>query len=97
MRREYDYRQFIIEVDVEAQSRLPADERMASLPGFVAIVQVLSKGSCVPLMAPMKLGDVTGSAFPTQADALMSGCAAGQRLVDDLLAGDGAISGQEKR
>ncbi len=85
MRRNYDYRSFIVEVTVEADYQLSATRRAASTPGFVAIVRIVTKGTAVPLVAPLRLGSAAGKPFATEADALMGGYAAGQRVVDDLL------------
>jgi hypothetical protein len=85
MHRNYDYRNFIVEVTVEGDFRLPVTQRTTSTSGFVAVVRVVTKGTAVPLVAPLKLGNAAGTGFATEADALMSGYAAGQRLVDDLL------------
>jgi hypothetical protein len=85
MRRDYEYRGFIVEVVVEADFQLRATQRAVSTPVFIAVVRVVTKGSAVPIVAPLRLGNATGTAFATEADALMNGYAAGQRLVDDLL------------
>jgi hypothetical protein len=84
MRREYDYRGFLVEVMLEVECRLPTTQRGASTSGFLAVVRVLTKAA-VPLLAPLRLGNTDGVAFATEGDALMGGYAAGQRLVDDLL------------
>ncbi|QYD73761.1 hypothetical protein KZJ38_25225 [Paraburkholderia edwinii] len=84
MRREYDYRGFLVEVMLETEYRLPTAQRSASTSGFLAVVRVLTKAA-VPLLTPLRLGDTDGAAFATEGDALMGGYAAGQRLVDDLL------------
>jgi hypothetical protein len=89
MQRAYHYKNLVIEVTVEGDIQLPVTRRTASTRGFVAVVRVVSKGAGVPLFAPFRLGDPAGQAFATEAEALMGGYSAGQRLVDDLIGREG--------
>ncbi|CAM2155355.1 protein of unknown function [Pararobbsia alpina] len=37
-------------------------------------------------MPPLRLGDAGGKAFASQAEAMMAGCTAARRIIDDLFA-----------
>ncbi|MFC0398772.1 hypothetical protein [Paraburkholderia rhizosphaerae] len=83
MFRIYEYKGFAVSIAVEASVLIQRSVPGGS--GFLATVQVASKREAVPLTAPLHLAGRTGEAFHTEADALMGGYAAGQRLVEALL------------
>jgi hypothetical protein len=56
------------------------------LRGFVAVVQIRTVGATHPMVAPIRLAATNLQPFATQAEALMAGYSAGQRVVDDMLA-----------
>jgi hypothetical protein len=86
MFRRYEYKGFVVSIAVETNCRMPLHTRHTrSTQSFLAIVQVANKIAAVPLTAPLHLAGRTGEDFHTEADALMGGYAAGQRLVDEIL------------
>ncbi|MFM0501856.1 hypothetical protein [Paraburkholderia caffeinilytica] len=86
MKRIYEYRGVQITVELEP---VPTFKDGAVLPvseRFLAIVQVKTASAGVPLFAPLRLADDRSNYFSSQAEALMAGYSAGQRLVDDTAA-----------
>jgi len=83
MYRNYEYRDYVVNIVVEVLLRV--QDRIAREPSFTAVVQVTSKRASAPLTAPLRLEGRTGEAFHTEADAVMGGYTAGQVLIDRLL------------
>ncbi|GAB7522702.1 hypothetical protein [Paraburkholderia sp. 2C] len=83
MFRRYEYKGFVVSIAVETtcreQLRTPYTQR------FLATVQVANRSAAIPLTAPLHLAGRTGEDFRSEADALMGGYAAGQRLIDEIL------------
>jgi hypothetical protein len=86
MFRHYEYKGYVVSIGVETRVRL--QRRAPCLQNFTAVVQVAGGCTAMPLTPPLRLAGRTGVDFHTEADALMGGYAAGQRLVDDLLRAD---------
>ncbi|RKF33410.1 hypothetical protein BCY88_10145 [Paraburkholderia fungorum] len=83
MSRTYRYQGFDVEVAVE--SRLPLERQPPTREaGYVAIVRICKAGAAVAVFSPMRFGESHGKPFPSEADALMGGFSAAQRIVDDL-------------
>ncbi|GAB3626919.1 hypothetical protein PTE30175_03519 [Pandoraea terrae] len=85
MKRIYTYKGF--EVTVELEPVWEAAGRITVSPprGFVAVVDIRAAGATRPMVAPIRLMADSHRPFATDAEALMSGYSAGQRVVDDLL------------
>ncbi|NPT48006.1 hypothetical protein GNZ12_43330 [Paraburkholderia sp. 1N] len=84
MTQTFEYQGFTIVVDVEADFGW---ERIASLTqgtGFVSTVRILRAGTALALFSPLRFGDDGGRPFATEADALIGGYSAAQKIVDDL-------------
>jgi hypothetical protein len=83
MNRTYEYRGFTIEVSVESDFSFPPGAVRAKRKGFVAMVRIQA-GQSVVLSSPVRLGDMAGRLFSTEADALMGGYSAARKMVDDM-------------
>lgn len=83
MRHSYEYKGFQITVELEAVPEFKDRVVLATSGCFLAIVQVKTANAGIPLFAPVRLADDRSSYFATEAEALMAGYTAGQRLVDD--------------
>jgi hypothetical protein len=83
MFRRYEYKGFVVSIAVETNCREQLRRPYAQT--FLATVQVVNKIEAIPLTAPLHLAGRTGEDFRTEADALMGGYAAGQRLIDEIL------------
>ena len=81
MQRTYPYKGFEVTVDLEPLWE-PAGSAVPLRPsGFVAIVSIGVKASPTPAVSPIRLkGDQ--KLFGTEAEALMAGFSAGQRVID---------------
>ena len=53
--------------------------------GFIAVVNIKMAGMARPMVAPVRLTADNQQPFAKEADALMAGFSAGQRVVDDTL------------
>jgi len=84
MQRNYEYHGFEVEVSVETSHCATDNRRAASRVGYVCVVRIRRAGSPVSAFAPLRLAQVCGRPFSSEADALMSGFSAGCRLIDDL-------------
>ncbi|MPW05137.1 hypothetical protein GCT19_05655 [Paraburkholderia sp. CNPSo 3155] len=85
MQRTYPYKGFEITVELEPVWE-PSGRAVPSPPrGFVAIVSIGAKGLPTSLVSPTRLMKDTQKPFETEAAALMAGCSAGQRVIDDTL------------
>lgn len=85
MTRTYEYHGFTLVVDVESDFGRPQNAGAAGRPGFVAMVRIFQAGRAVALFSPLRFGDAGGRPFATEADALMGGYSAAQKIVDDLV------------
>ncbi|HEX7912879.1 MAG TPA: hypothetical protein VF534_32955 [Paraburkholderia sp.] len=89
MKRMYDYLGFEVEVSVEPNLTVADAGKSREAPGYVAVVTISKAGEPVSRFTPLRLGEVDGRPFRSEADALMSGFSAGRRLIDDLGRSDG--------
>ena len=85
MKRIYNYKGY--EVSVELEPVCEAIGGVTFLPprGFVAVVRIRMVGAVRPTVAPIRLTADSQHPFATEAEALMAGYSAGQRVVDDAL------------
>ncbi len=83
MRRVYEYKGFHITVELKPVPEFKDGVILATSERFLTVVQVKMANAGVPLFAPVRLADVRSNYFSTEAEALMAGHTAGQRLVDD--------------
>jgi hypothetical protein len=83
MKRKYVYRGFEVTVKLDPIWTAIEGVSLSSLRGFVAIVDIRKLNSTHPIVAPIRLTESSQRPFAMQGDALMAGCSAGQRLVDD--------------
>lgn len=84
MSRTYHYHGFDIEVAVETDLSWKARPSATTSMGFVAVVRICKAGASVAVFSPLRFGESRGKPFFSEADALMSGFSAGQRIIDDL-------------
>ncbi|MGF6978850.1 hypothetical protein QFZ94_007365 [Paraburkholderia sp. JPY465] len=85
MQRTYPYKGFEITVDLELVWESSGSAVLSPPTGFVAIVSIEGKGLPASLGSPIRLMKDTQKPFGTEATALMTGCSAGQRVIDDML------------
>lgn len=88
MNRIYAYKKgFEVEVDLEAVWETSGNITLQPLSriGFIAVVQIRRSGATRPMLAPIRLMADNQRPFATEADALMAGFSAGQRVIDDTL------------
>lgn len=85
MRRVYNYKGY--EVSVELEPVWEAAGGITLLPprGFVAVVHIRTAGAVRPTVAPIRLTADDQRPFKSEAEALMAGYSAAQRVVDDTL------------
>ncbi|MFL9935280.1 hypothetical protein P0D88_40720 [Paraburkholderia sp. RL18-103-BIB-C] len=81
MHREYGYKGFHIEVDTEPIGRLSNEKVVFMAAGYVAVVRISTDASPATIHS-LRFGRDDGSPFPTEAETLMSGYSAAQRLID---------------
>lgn len=84
MNHTYRYQGFAIEVGVETDFHSRSTIGRGASLGYVATVRILWPGLPVAVFSPLRFGDTRDRLFASEADALIGGCSAGQRLVDDL-------------
>ncbi|MCP2091305.1 UNVERIFIED_ORG: hypothetical protein J2Y81_007392 [Paraburkholderia sediminicola] len=80
MNRTYHHHGFDVEVAVETASSWQAGRSA----GYVAVVRICKAGAALAVFSPLRFGESQGKPFFSEADALMGGYSAGQRIVDDL-------------
>ncbi|KAE8761132.1 hypothetical protein FSO04_05285 [Paraburkholderia madseniana] len=86
MKRIYPYKGFEIAVELEPVWETAGTVTLLPPRGFVAVVHIRRLGASRPTVAPIRLTADNQRPFATEADALMTGYSAGQRVVDDKLA-----------
>jgi len=84
MIRTYSYREFEIEVAIEADFHWKARPGQRTEVRYVAIVRIAKAGASVAMSSPLRVGESQRKPFLRESDALMGGYSAGRRLVDDL-------------
>ncbi|SKD04817.1 hypothetical protein [Paraburkholderia hospita] len=85
MERIYKYKGFEIAVELEPVLETSGNVTLLQPRGFIAIVQIKMAGIDCPLVTPVRLMADRQQPFATEADALMAGFSAGQRVVDDTM------------
>jgi hypothetical protein len=83
MKKLYAYESFEISVAIEPVGKAWRGTVLSELQGFIAVVQIRVAGATRPMIAPIRLAADSRHPFATEAEALMAGYSAGQRLVDD--------------
>ena len=83
MKRVYQYKGFQIDVELEPVFTPGTGVKLNAPKGFLVVVQVKTATTGVPLFAPLRLTGDRANPFPTEAEALMAGFSAGQRMIDD--------------
>jgi hypothetical protein len=91
MNRTY-YHGFDVEVTVEADFSWQAGRSALSRVGYVAAVRICKAGASLAVFSPLRFGESQGKPFFSEADPLMFGCSAGQRIVDDLFTSQSGAS-----
>ncbi len=86
MNRNYEYRGYEISVSIETDFTLKPRSSHEGRITFVSIVRIAHTPSSIPVLSPLRLGDNDRTGFASEADALMAGCTAGKRIIDDLFA-----------
>ncbi|WP_087754108.1 hypothetical protein [Paraburkholderia caledonica] len=83
MKRIYEYKGFQIDVEPEPVWK-PGDGASLTGPeGYLAVVRISTQTASVPIFAPLRLTGERSKPFATEAEALMAGYSAGQRVIDD--------------
>jgi hypothetical protein len=85
MKREYAYKGFQVTVELESVWQTSGGATLMRPLGFVAIVNIRAAGATRAMVPPVRLSMDSQRPFPTEAEALMAGYSAGQRVVDDTL------------
>ncbi|WP_396328675.1 hypothetical protein [Burkholderia anthina] len=85
MNRIYTYKGFTITVDLEPVWEASGNVTLLPPRGFIAVVNIKMAGMVRPMVAPIRLTADNQQPFAKEADALMAGFSAGQRVVDDTL------------
>ncbi len=85
MTRTYEYHGYtlVVAVDSSFPRQLVSDNALR--PGYIATVRIFRAERAVAIFSPLRVGEVHGRPFATEADALMGGHSAAQRIIDDLL------------
>ena len=83
MKRIYEYKGFQIDVEPEPVWRPGDGIVLANLTGYLAVVRISTRTAGVPIFIPLRLTAERSNPFPTEAEALMAGYSAGQRVIDD--------------
>ncbi len=86
MKRIYTYKGFEVVVELEPVWESVGSVTLLPPRGFIAIVHIGLVGANRPMVAPIRLMADSQRPFATEAEALMAGYSAGQRIVDDTLA-----------
>ncbi|MBB5501277.1 hypothetical protein [Paraburkholderia sp. MM5384-R2] len=86
MKRIYTYRGFEIAVELEPVWKASGNVTLLPPRGFITVVQIKMIGASRPTVAPIRLIADNHRPFATEAETLMAGFSARQRVVDDTLA-----------
>jgi hypothetical protein len=87
MKRNYIFNAFTVVVETDPVAPPSAAARLRAPEGFFAIVQITTEQG-TPITSPVRLSGAGERPFATEAEALMSGHTAGQRLIEDLARGE---------
>jgi hypothetical protein len=83
MKKLYAYESFEVFVELEPVGKASRGTTLSAPQGFIAVVQIRVAGATRPMVAPIRLTADDRHPFATEAEALMAGYSAGQRIVDD--------------
>jgi hypothetical protein len=84
MHRTYSYRHFTIEVETESVGGISTGKVLLEPVGYVAVVDILL-GAIPAVISPLRFGRDNGSSFATEAETLMRGYGAAQRIIDGMI------------
>ncbi|SAL86051.1 hypothetical protein AWB68_07895 [Caballeronia choica] len=84
MKREYQYKNYIVDVSVRAEFRLQKVEPIVR-SGYNVSVRLLQDDPPVAQIMPIRHSEVPAKMFCTEVEALMAGYSAGRRLADSLM------------
>lgn len=84
MHRTYQHRGYSIFVSVEADFSWRPTGTLGRRVEYIAVIDITHPASRKALTSQLRLGDFSGKAFASEADALLGGCAAARRMIDDL-------------
>ena len=84
MHRTYVYRDFTIEVEVESVGGIPRGKSLSVPVGYVAAVHIFP-GTSPATIQPLRFGRDNGCPFATEAETLMRGYGAAQRIIDGMI------------
>jgi hypothetical protein len=76
-------RKFEVSVDLELVWKSSRGVNLSAPQGFIAVAQIRVAGAIRSMVAPIRLTEDDRRPFATEAEALMAGYSAGQRIVDD--------------
>ncbi|BCG00225.1 hypothetical protein PPGU19_047930 [Paraburkholderia sp. PGU19] len=85
MKRTYKYKDFEVTVETEPVWQPSGNVTLLAPLGFIAVVYIGKIGASRTTVGPMRLTADSQKPFATEAEALMTGFSAGQRIVDDTL------------
>jgi len=83
MRRVYSYKGFEIDVEPEPVWKPSGGVSLTGPDGYLAVVRISTQTAGVPIFQPLRLTAERSTPFSTEAEALMAGYSAGQRMIDD--------------
>jgi hypothetical protein len=83
MKKLYAYESFEVSVELEPVWKSSRGVKLSAPLGFIAVVQIKVAGTICSMVAPLRLTADDRRPFATEAEALMAGYSAGQRIVDD--------------
>jgi hypothetical protein len=83
MKRVYEYKGFQIDVEAEPVWKSSHGISLAAPEGYLAVVRISTRTAAVPIFTPLRLTAERSNPFATEAEALMAGYSAGQRVIDD--------------
>jgi hypothetical protein len=84
MHRTYNYRHFTIEVKTESVGEVSTGKVLWEPAGYVAVVDILMD-EIPAVVPPLRFGQDNGKSFATEAETLMRGYGAAQRIIDGII------------
>jgi hypothetical protein len=84
MTRTYEYHGYTLVAAVESDFDWRLIGGNVLLSGYIATVKIFRAENAVAIFSPLRFGEAGGRPFKTEAEALMGGHSAAQRIVDDL-------------
>jgi hypothetical protein len=83
MKKLYTYESFEVSVELEPVWKSSRGVKLSAPQGFIAVVQIRVAAAICSMVGPIRLTADDRRPFATEAEALMAGYSAGQRIVDD--------------